>query len=306
MPFSAEKSLLPRPLSASGLVNIEDLKKSLRRPRSLFSFVLTAITTALTLGALMPLFSVVYMLVVRGLGRLSLSSLTMTNGQLDGAFGNAIAGTVLIVVLAALIAVPIGVIAAVFLAEIGPESKLASAVRFGAKTLSGFPSILAGVVTYGAIVMVIGISAIAGAVALSILMLPTIILTSEEAIRMVPARIREAAIGMGATSTQTILRVMLPTALPGILTGIMLAVARAAGETAPLLFTARFNNDWPIGGDGVGLTEPTASLAVFIYNYSKMPTQAQREFAWGAALVLVALVLVTNLVGQSLSKRTTR
>jgi phosphate transport system permease protein len=118
-------------------------------------------------------------------------------------------------------------------------------VRFSAKVLTGFPSILAGVFAYGAIVLVTGgYSAVAGAVALSILMLPTIILTSEEAIRMVPTRMKEAAFGMGATNTQAVLMVLLPTALPGILTGVMLAVARAAGETAPLLFTALFSNYW--------------------------------------------------------------
>ena len=119
-------------------------------------------------------------------------------------------------------------------------------MRFGAKVLSGFPSILAGVFAYGAVVLVTGgFSAVAGGVALAILMLPTVMLTAEDAIRMVPAKIREAAIGMGATPTQVIWHVMLPTALPGILTGVMLAVARAAGETAPLLFTALFSNFWP-------------------------------------------------------------
>ncbi len=292
--------------AASDAINIDDLKKSLRRPRSLLSFLLTALTTVLTLSALTPLFSVVCMLVVHGLGKLSLASLTTCTGELDGAFGNAIVGTIFIVLLAALISVPIGVIAAVYLAEIGPESKLASVVRFAAKTFSGFPSILAGVVTYAALFFLVGYSAISGAVALSILMLPTIILTSEEAIRMVPAKIREAAVGMGATSTQTILRVMLPTALPGILTGVMLAIARAAGETAPLLYTAKFDNYWPISSDGVTFTEPTASLAVFIFRYYKATTGDVREFAWAAALVLVAMVLVTNLIGQSLSRRTTR
>jgi phosphate transport system permease protein len=293
-------------LPAGDDLDVDQLKKSLRRPRSFISFLFVAVTTALTLSALLPLFSVIYMLVVQGLGRLSLAALTNTSGDLMGAFGNAIVGTVAIVAMAALIAVPTGVMAAVYLAEIGPQTKLSSGVRFAAKTLSGYPSILAGVVTYGALVIVIGVSAISGAVALSLLMLPTIILTSEEAIRMVPARIREAAIGMGATRTQTVVRVMLPTAFPGILTGVMLAVARAAGETAPLLFTAGFSDFWPISSDGVSLNERTASLAVFIYNYSKLATADQREIAWAAALVLVALVLVTNLIGQSLSGRTTR
>ena len=130
-------------------------------------------------------------------------------------------------------------------------------------------------------------------------MLPTVILTAEESIRMVPAKIREAAIGMGATSTQTICRVVLPTAMPGVLTGVMLAVARAAGETAPLLFTAFSSNYWPRS-----LMRPTASLAVLIYNFSGQPYNNLKEMAWAAALVLVLLVLVTNLIGQSLSKRT--
>ena len=203
------------------------------------------------------------------------------------------------VAIAAAISVPFGILAAIFLAEIGPGSRLAQFVRFGAKILSGFPSVLAGVVAYGAIVLLTGgFSAWAGGIALSLLMLPTVILTAEDAIRMVPPKIREAAIGMGATSTQTIWQVMLPTAMPGILTGVMLAVARAAGETAPLLFTAKFSNYWPSS-----LSEETASLAVLIYNFSHNPSSNLRQMAWAAALVLVFLVLTINLVGQSLSRR---
>jgi phosphate transport system permease protein len=138
-------------------------------------------------------------------------------------------------------------------------------------------------------------------VALSILMLPTIILTSEDAIRMVPARMTDAAVGMGATRTQVIWMVLLPTAIPGILTGIMLGVARAAGETAPLLFTALFSNYWLWSRGRVNLKQPTASLAVLIYNFAGMPFQNQVELAWAAALVLVLLVLGANLIGQALS-----
>ena len=151
-----------------------------------------------------------------------------------------------------------------------------------------------------------GYSAIAGAVAVSILMLPTIMLTAEDAVRMVPAKMREAAIGMGATSTQTTLMVLLPTAFPGILTGIMLAVARAAGETAPLLFTALFSNYWPIAGGRLDLMQPTASLAVLIYNFAGMPFENQVEMAWAAALVMVLMVLVANLTGQALGRRQVR
>jgi phosphate transport system permease protein len=141
-------------------------------------------------------------------------------------------------------------------------------------------------------------------VALSILMLPTIILTSEDAIRMVPSRMKDAAIGMGATRTQVVWMVLLPTAVPGILTGVMLAVARAAGETAPLLFTALFSNYWLWSSHGrLNLMQPTASLAVLIYNFAGMPFQNQVELAWAAALVLVLIVLGANLLGQSLSSR---
>ena len=134
-------------------------------------------------------------------------------------------------------------------------------------------------------------------------MLPTVILTAEEAIRMVPSKIREAALGMGATQTQTVWMVLLPTAFPGILTGVMLAVARAAGETAPLLFTALFSNYWLISGGRFNLMQPTSSLAVLIYNFSAVPFQNQIELAWAAALILVLIVLTVNLIGQSLSRK---
>jgi phosphate transport system permease protein len=177
-------------------------------------------------------------------------------------------------------------------------------VRFSAKVLTGFPSILAGVFAYGAIVLATGgYSAVAGAIAVSILMLPTILLTAEDAIRMVPAKMKEAAIGMGATSTQVTWMVSLPTAMPGILTGVMLAIARGAGETAPLLFTALFSNYWPVHNGHLKLMQPTSSLAVLIYNFAGMPFQNQVELAWAAALVLVVLVLMTNLIGQSFSRR---
>ncbi len=211
-------------------------------------------------------------------------------------------GTLLIVGMATLISAPISIMAAVYLAEIGPETRLAEFVRFAAKTLTGFPSVLAGVVTYAFLMMYLNVCALTGAVALSLLMMPTMVLTAEEAVRMVPARIREAAIGMGATRTQTILRVLLPTAMPGIFTGVMLAIARAAGETAPLLFTIGANKFWPAGP-----ADKTEAMAVFIYNASKMSEGSPaRQYGWACALVLVVIVLVANLIGQALSKRTTR
>jgi phosphate transport system permease protein len=247
------------------------------------------------------------MLLLRGGKKLSFAIFTQLPPaplEQGGGFGNAIVGTIIIVVLAALISVPLGILSALFMAQSKEGDRLASAVRFSAKVLTGFPSILAGVFAYGVVVLTSGgFSAIAGAVAVSILMLPTIMLTAEDAIRMVPAKMKEAAIGMGATKTQTAIMVLLPTAFPGILTGIMLAVARAAGETAPLLFTSLFSSYWPSSGHHLNLMQPTASLAVLIYNFAGMPFQNQVEMAWAAALVMVLMVLITNLIGQSLSRR---
>jgi len=146
-------------------------------------------------------------------------------------------------------------------------------------------------------------SAPAGGIALALLMLPTVMLTAEEAMKMVPTRMKEAAIGMGCTRSQMVWRVVLPTALPSMLTGVMLAVARASGETAPLLFTALFSNFWIVQDGAPALMAPTASLAVLIYNFSGMPFENQIELAWAAALILVLLVLAMNILGQLLSRR---
>ena len=287
-------------------VDLSQLERSLRRPRTLADFSLNALVTGMTLASLVPLFSVVLMLAWRGGQKLSAAVFTQLPPaplEQGGGFGNAVAGTLIIVALAVAGSVPVGLLTAIFLSQ-AEESRAADVVRFCAKVLTGFPSILAGVFAYGAVVLATGTySAVAGAVALSILMLPTIILTSEDAIRMVPGRMKDAAIGMGATTTQVVWMVLLPTALPAILTGVMLAVARAAGETAPLLFTALFSNYWLWSHGHANLMQPTASLAVLIYNFAGMPFPNQVELAWAAALVLVLLVLGANIAGQSLSAR---
>jgi phosphate transport system permease protein len=288
-------------------VNFSDLERSLRRPRTLFSVAMSAVVTLMTLLALIPLISVVWMLLWRGgqkLGTAVFTQLPPAPLEAGGGFGNAILGTIIIITIATLISVPLGILTAIYLAQTKGNSRLAHSVRFAAKIMTGFPSILAGVFAYGTVVLLTGgFSAIAGGVAISILMLPTIMLTAEDAIRMVPEKMKEAAIGMGATRTQTIWMVLLPTAIPGILTGVMLAIARGVGETAPLLFTALFSNYWAVQGGRLDLMQPTASLAVLIYNFAGMPFENQLELAWAAALVLVLLVLTTNLIGQSLSRR---
>jgi phosphate transport system permease protein len=213
--------------------------------------------------------------------------------------------------IAAAISVPFGILAAIFVAEFGADSRTAWVVAFAAKVLTGLPSILAGVFAFAVVVVLTGgFSAPAGGVALAVLMLPTVLLTAEEAIKRVPPKMREAAVGMGATPTQVVVRVVLPTALPGVLTGVMLAVARAAGETAPLLFTALFSNYWISRSTPEflphafsDLMKPTASLAVLIYNFSGSPFDNQIDLAWAAALVLVVIVLVVNLAGQLFARR---
>jgi phosphate transport system permease protein len=283
------------------------LRRSPWERRALRSTALTAGAWVAAVIASVPLVSVLYMLIVRGGARLHwdvLVELPPAGFEMGGGFGNAIVGTLVMVGLAAIISVPVGIVAAVFLAELGPYSSLASTVRFSAKTMTGLPSILAGVFAYASVVLVTGTySAPAGAVALAVLMVPTVVLTAEEAMKMVPRTTRDAAYGMGCTRSQVIWKIVLPTALPGILTGVMLSIARAAGETAPLLFTALFSSYWLFEQGAVRLMQPTASLAVLIYNFSGMPFENQIELAWAASLVLVAIVLVVSIISRWLSGR---
>lgn len=274
--------------------------------RALRSLVLTTLAWFAALVASVPLISVLYMLITRGGARLNLevfTELPPTGFEMGGGFGNAMAGTFVMVGIAAAIAVPVGILAAVFLAELGPDSKLANAARFAAKMLTGLPSILAGVFAYALVVMTTGTySAPAGGVALAVLMLPIVVLTAEESMKMVPKVMKDAAYGMGCTRAQVIWKIVLPTGLPAILTGVMLAVARAAGETAPLLFTALFSNYWIYHDGDLAVMNPTASLAVLIYNFSGMPFDNQLELAWAASLVLVMIVLVINILSRVFGK----
>jgi phosphate transport system permease protein len=294
------------PVPAPPVIAPPELERRLRSPRTLFSAIMSGIAGLMTLIAMVPLFSVLIMVLYRGgtrLGPALFTDLPPAAGMSGGGIGNALLGTLLMVGIASLIAVPVGIFAAVFLAEFGPDSKTASLVRFTAKVLSGLPSVLAGLFAYAAVVIVTGTySAPAGGIALSLLMLPTVLLTAEQAIKMVPQRMKEAAIGMGATRTQVVWRVLLPTAMPGMLTGVMLAVARAAGETAPLLFTAMSSDYWLSRNP----MEPTASLAVLIYDFSSSPFRNQIEVAWAASLVLVVLVLFANIGAQLWSGRSKR
>lgn len=292
---------------ASERIESPNLKGSKFDRRSLVNSILSLGAWVAAIVACIPLFSVLIMLIIRGGSKLSLSLFTElppTAFELGGGFGNAIVGTVVMVGIASVISVPLGILAAIFLAEFGPHARISEITRFCAKTLTGLPSILAGVFAYAAVVLVTGTySAPAGGVALALLMVPTVILTAEESMKMVPRIMKDAAVGMGCTRSQVVWKVVLPTAMPGIITGVILAVARAAGETAPLLFTALFSNFWLVQNGSLQLMQPTASLAVLIYNFSGMPFENQIELAWAASLVLVFIVFLLNLISRALSNR---
>ena len=265
--------------------------------RSIGNRLLTGLCIALSFAAMIPLASILYLVVKNGSELLDWSIFTQlppAAGMTGGGFGNAIIGTLAMVGLGLALSAPPAVLAAVYICEYHPAGRLSAAVRFTAKLLTGIPSIICGVFAFAAVVLATGkFSALAGGVALAVLMLPTILLTSEQALLGVQRAYREASYGLGATRFQTISRIVLPEAMPAIMTGVMLAVARAAGETAPLIFTALFSQFWMSS-----LMEPTASLSVLIYNFSTMPFEHQVKMAWTASLVLVLLVTATNVTAQ--------
>ena len=258
---------------------------------------LTGLCIALSLLTLVPLFSIVFLVIQNGFPLLSenlFTQLPPAPGLDGGGFGNAIMGTLVMVGISLGFSVPLGILAAIFVNEYASGSWLASIVRFVAKLLTGIPSIICGVFAFAAVVMTTHkFSALAGGIALAILILPTILLTAEQALLGVPYAFREASFGVGATPFQTIWRIVLPEAMPAIMTGVMLAVARAAGETAPVLFTALFSQNWI-----KGIMEPTASLSVLIYNFASLPYAYHIKLAWSASLILVTLVTLSNILAQ--------
>jgi len=268
------------------------------RWRKLTDVIVRSACVLAAVVALIPLVSVLYYVASRGIGGISFAFFTELPkpvGESGGGMANAIVGTIKLVLLACAFGIPPGVLAGVYLAEFG-DSRFAQVVRFSADVMSGVPSITVGIFVYSLVVLQTKqFSALAGGIALSVLMLPTVTRTTEELLKLVPESLREAALGLGLPKWRATLRVMLRTAAPGILTGVMLAVARVAGETAPLLFTAFSNRFW-----SNGLNEPTASLPVNIYTYAVSPYEEWHRQAWAAALVLLLLVLVLNILARFL------
>src|SRR6202451_2343916 len=256
--------------------------------RRITDHVMTGVAVLTVILVLVPLFAIFAYLVYRGVGSINWAFLTQTPkpvGEAGGGMANAIVGSVLILGIASLLGVPLGIGAGIYLAEYG-RNRLGDAVRFTADVLNGVPSIVIGISAYAIVVLRWHFSALAGGVALAIMMVPTISRTTEEMLLLVPQALREAAYGLGIPRWRTTLSITLRSATSGVITGVMLAFARVAGETAPLLFTTLGNEFW-----NLRLDQPTAALPLQVFNYAKSPYDDWHRQAWAGALVLILLIV---------------
>jgi phosphate transport system permease protein len=274
-----------------------ELFSPLPRSRQLFTYLMNAIAFAFTGIALIPLLSILWEIVVRGIS--GIKPEMFVTSVIDFGFGNAILGTVTIVTIAAILSVPAGILTGIFLAEFGRTHPFTKFVRFVTTVLTGVPSIIVGIFAYGVIVLLTKkFSAIAGGFALATIMLPVIVLTTEEALKLIPIDQRLASAALGGNRLQTTFRIIVTAALPGITTGILLAIARAAGETAPLIFTALFSLDW-----SEGLLSPTASLPVLIFNLYNDPDPQKSQLVWTTSIILLSLVLSVSLISRFVTRK---
>jgi phosphate transport system permease protein len=267
------------------------MQRMVRTRRSLTNAFVTGLSVLSTIIVLVPLVAILAYLVYKGASSLNLDFFTKVPapvGESGGGMANSIVGSGIILAIASVMGIPLGIAGGVYLAEYGRNGLLANLIRFTADVLNGVPSIVMGIAAYGLIVVHYKFSALAGGVALAIMMVPTITRTTEEMLATVPHMLREAAFGLGIPRWRTILSISLRTAMPGIITGCMLAFARVAGETAPLLFTAFGNNFW-----NFKLTQPMAALPLQIYVYALSPYDEWHRLAWAGALVLIILIMVS-------------
>ena len=259
--------------------------------RALVNRLVSGLAILATLIVLAPLAAILFYLVYKGASSLNLAFFTHVPapvGEEGGGMANAIVGSGIILALASLIGIPIGIAAGVYLAEFGGGKLLGNAVRFTADVLNGVPSIVIGISVFALLVQGRHFSALAGGVALGIMMIPTVTRTTEEMLATVPRAIREAALALGVPKWRTAISVTLRTASAGVITGCMLAFARVAGETAPLLFTALGNQFWSLK-----LNQPIAALPLQIYVYALGPYDEWHRLAWAGALVLIVLIMVS-------------
>ena len=262
-----------------------------RMRRTAANHLATGLAIASTILVIAPLVAIFVYLLYKGTSSLNLNFFTQVPkpvGEPGGGMANAIWGSGVLLAVGSCIGVPLGISAGIYLAEFGRGTKLANMVRFTADVLNGVPSIVMGIAVYSLIVLPQKhFSALSGGVALGIMMIPTITRTTEEMLLMVPHSIREAALGLGVPNWRSVLSITLKTASPGVITGCMLAFARVAGETAPLLFTALGNQFW-----SSNLNEPIAALPLQIYVYALPPYDEWHRLAWAGALVLIILIVV--------------
>jgi phosphate transport system permease protein len=268
------------------------------------SHVVIALCGGAVLIALVPLALVLFYVVTQGVSSLSVAFFTQMPrpvGETGGGMSNAIAGSLMVTLLGAGFAIPIGIMSGIYAAEYA-GTRMASAARFAADTLNGVPSIVIGVFVYSVAVLPFRrFSAAAGGLALGVMMIPLIMRTTEELLRLVPSTLKEGALALGATRARAVFTVVLPAALPGIVTGILLALARIAGETAPLLFTALNNSFW-----STDIRQPISTLTVQIFTYAISPYEEWHRLAWAGALVLVTMVLTCSLLARVATARLER
>jgi phosphate transport system permease protein len=259
--------------------------------RTLTDHVATGLAILATILVVAPLIAVFVYLIYKGASSLNLAFFTQIpspEGETGGGMANAIVGSGVLLAIASLLGIPIGIGGGIYLAEFGRGTRLANAVRFTADVLNGVPSIVMGIAAYALVVVPMHhYSAFAGGVALGIMMIPTVTRTTEEMLLMVPHAVREAALGLGVPNWRSVLSITLKTASPGVITGCMLAFARVAGETAPLLFTALGNQFWSVSPN-----REIAALPLQIYIYAQSPYDDQHRLAWAGALVLIVLIVL--------------
>ena len=274
------------------------------RRRRIISAVAEGLCAAAVILALIPLVMILFYVIKQGFSSLNWAFFTQMPkpvGEPGGGMANAIVGTLILIAIAAIFAVPIGCICGIHLSEF-PESKFSSLVRFAADVLNGVPSIVIGMFAYGLVVLPVKrFSALAGGFALGVLMIPIVVRTTEELLRLVPPGLREGALALGATRSRAVFSVIVPAALPGILTGILVATARVAGETAPLLFTSFNNRYWT-----TNITQPMASLTVQVYTYANSPYDDWIRQAWAGAFLLVMIILTLSILSRLAVRRLER
>ncbi len=271
------------------------------RWRKIKSSVMMTLSIVCFVVAVIPLFLILFYTIKEGISAINWDFFTQMPkpaGETGGGMANALVGTGILIALASVLGLPVGIFSGIYLSEKG-TSWFARTVRFLTEVLNGIPSIVIGVVAYIIVVLPMGrFSALAGGFALGILMMPLVTRTTEEMMNLIPHSYREAALGLGIPRWKTTLFIILPAAFKGIFTGILLSIARVAGETAPLLFTALGNRFW-----STQLDQPIASLTVFIYDYSKSPFDDWNRQAWAAALVLIMIVMIINILFRLFTRK---